>query len=421
MSRRRVPLIAAALAVAAGAAAAVIVLHGRAQQGHAAAHRADPLAFMPARAPVVLDLDTSAPLVGLAVQELAPRLTHGALSTDAVGPLLGGPVAIALDGGRAWMAFATSKNPPAGTVAAEGVVLYAPDRAARRAAVAQARAPTAAYARETFSKRFDGLPADAGARVAFDPRRVLADREPKLAATRWARSLRDGAAVLTKAPDGLRVPFRLTAEPVGITPEDLPVAAGPAAPATNGRGAVTIGLRDPARTLAFARDAGLISALGVVDSLPGIVKPNLDDFGPAATVTTDLHTATMRTTPPDPGDWSTKLGAIDAFTSLVGGADISQHDGAYTIAQNGSLLARAGVYGPAVTLSDDPRANLRALAAAPPAPPLAGAHGGITATATPDLLKPYLPGIVRSQIRGLSAWARVETTGVTGELRIAVR
>ena len=72
-------------------------------------------------------------------------------------------------------------------------------------------------------------------------------------------------------------------------------------------------------------------------------------------------------------------------------------------------------------LSNDPRANLRALATAPATPPLAGAHGGLTVAGSSDLLKPYLPGIVRSRIRALNAWARVETTGLTGELQIPLR
>src|SRR2546430_1504133 len=77
--------------VAAGAAAAVLVLPARPPtRGRAATDHADPLAFMPSRAPVVLDLDTKAPLVALAVQQLAPRLTGGRLSADAVQPLLGG-------------------------------------------------------------------------------------------------------------------------------------------------------------------------------------------------------------------------------------------------------------------------------------------------------------------------------------------
>jgi hypothetical protein len=420
--RRRLPLIASALAVAAGAVAAVLILQDRDPRSARATDRADPLAFVPARAPVVLDLDTGEPLIALAVGQLAPRLTAGRLTAAAVEPLLGGRVAIALDGDRAWLAFSTSQAAPAGTTRAKGVVLWAPDAGATRAAVAQAGAAPAAYARETFAKRFDGLPADAGARAAFDPRRLLAERQPKLAATRWGRSLRDGAAVLTRAGDGLRVPYRVTAEPVGIGAQDLPFATGPAAPATNGSAALTVGLRDPAQTVAFAREAGLVPALALVDSLPGIVKPDLVDLGPAATLTSaDTRTVTARVTPPDPGDWASKLNAIDTFSGLLGGVDVKERDGAYAIAQNGALLARAGVYGPALALSNDPRADLRALATAPATPPLEGARGGLTVTGRSDLLKAYLPDVVRSRIGAVNAWARVEATGLTGELRVGLR
>ena len=131
--------------------------------------------------------------------------------------------------------------------------------------------------------------------------------------------------MLARAGDGLSVPFRITAEPVGLSAADLPFATGPAAPPTNGRAALTVGLRDPGQSVAFAREAGLVPALAVVDSLPGIVKPNLTDLGPAATLTSaDARTVTARTTPPDPGDWDTKLNAIDTFSGLIGGLDISR-------------------------------------------------------------------------------------------------
>ncbi len=158
---------------------------------------------MPAgSADVVFDLDTREPLVALAVEQLAPRVTDGALSADQAHALVGGRVAVALDAGKAWLAFATDAPAPrptrgAAAAARDGVVLVAPSAADLDAAEAAARAPSAKYARATFDKRFAGLPAAAGARVAFDPKTLLAQRSPQAANTAWGRSLRDGAAVLT--------------------------------------------------------------------------------------------------------------------------------------------------------------------------------------------------------------------------------
>ena len=202
--RRRAPLLLAALALLAAAVAAVVLLRGGSDDKPNQAARAEPLAYVPAAtADVVFDLDTREPLVALAVEQLAPRVTHGALSADQAHALVGGRAAVAIDAGKAWLAFATdapAPRPTRGAVAAarDGVVLVAPSVADLGAAEAGARAPSAKYARATFDKRFAGLPAAAGARVAFDPRTLLAQRSPQAANTalgplaqRWRRSADD--------------------------------------------------------------------------------------------------------------------------------------------------------------------------------------------------------------------------------------
>jgi hypothetical protein len=432
---RRVLLIAAAIVVVAVVVVAVVLLRGGDDQGAPKAARSEPIAYVPAgSADVVFDLDTRAPLVALAVEQLAPRVTDGALTADQVHALSGGRAVVALDAGKAWLAFATDAPAPrprggAAAAARDGVVVVAPSVADLKQALDGARQPAARYARATFDKRFAGLPADAGARVAFDPRVLLAQRSPPLAGTPWARSLRDGAAVLTTRGTELRVPFRLTGDPGGLTPGDLPIASGPQPPTARGSAPLVVGLRDPAHTLAFARSAGLLSELGLLDSLPGFLKPDLNDLGPNGTVTSpsfDLSHLTARTEPPDPGDWETKLGRIDTLAGLAGKAvlgdlNIDKSDGAYTLTQGGKLVARAGVYGRALVLSNDPAANLRAAAAAPAAPLPPGAAGALTARLRSSLLATQIPELVRARVGDVTAWARAELTGVTGELRLALR
>ena len=105
------------------------------------------------------------------------------------------------------------------------------------------------------------------------------------------------------------MPFRVTADPGGLAPADLPIATGPQPPSARGSAPLVLGLRDPAHTLAFARSAGLLSELGLLDQLPGFLKPDLSDLGPNGTVTSpslDLTRLTARTEPPDPGDWATQ-------------------------------------------------------------------------------------------------------------------
>src|SRR3954468_5040146 len=303
-----------------------------------------------------------------------------------------------------------------------------PPKPARGPPSPRARAPSAGYARATFDKRFAGLPAAAGARVAFDPKPLLAQRSPQAADTTWGRSLRDGAAVLTTSGAEGRVPFRISADPIGLKPADLPLATGPQPPQARGSAPLVVGLRDPAQTLAFARPAGLLQPLDLLDQLPGFLKPDLTNLGPNGTVTStglDLDHLTARFEPPDSGDWATKLGRIDTLAGLagkaiLGGLSIEHRDGAYTLTSNGDLVARVGVYGKALVLSNDPSANLPAAAAAPAAPTPPGAAGALTARLRSSVLATQIPELVRARVGDLTAWARAGLTGVTGEVRLAV-
>jgi len=435
--RRHAPLVAAAVALVVAAIGLVLVLALRSDKsdpqrvGHG-----EPLAYVPAAtADVVYDINTREPLLALAVEQLAPRLTNGAVTAADVHPLLGGRAAIATAAGKAWLAFATDQpapHPAGGAAAAErdGVVVIATSRQELQSALAAARQPAAKDARATFDKRFTGLPTASSARVAFDPQRLLQQQAKQIAGTRWARSLRDGAAVLTTNGSELRIPFKVTADPAGLSPQDLPIATGPAPPQANGSAPLIAGVRNPAQTLAFARAAGLLPALDVLNSLPGIVKPNLDDLGPNGTITAadprDLGHITLRTEPPDPGDWSRKLGLINTFGDIaktVGGSGfgIDHKDGEYDFSQDGQVVARVGVYGKVLVLSNDPKADLKAAAAAPAAPTPKGAAGALTVRLRSSVLATQIPALVRDRLGDITAWARAELTGLTGELQLTVR
>jgi hypothetical protein len=437
--RRRAPLIAAALAVVAGALAAVLLLRGGGDDNGgsttAAPARAEPLAYVPAGTDAVFDLDTGAPIVALGVEQLVPRASHGALTADQVGPLLGGRVTVAVQGDRLWLMAATSAPAPrptggAAAAARDGVVVVASNTADLNAALAAGRQPAARQARATFDRRFQGLPAKGPVRVAFNPRALLAAQAPQLAPTAWGRSLRDGAAVLTTAGSEIRAPFRITADPAGLKPADLPIATGAAAPQARGSAPIVAGVRDPAQTLAFLRAAKIVPQLDVVDRIPGFLRPDLGNLGPQGTLTTaDLERFTLRTEPPDPGGWSRKLGRLDALSGLIratGLADVrvDKRDGVYVIEEKGELLVRVGVFGRAVVISTDPGADLGRAAAAPPTPAPPGAAGALTARVRPTALRSLglgLPGLLTDRLGDLTGWARAELDGVNGELRLPVR
>jgi hypothetical protein len=437
LARRRASFIAAVLVVVLAVVAAVLLLRGGDDRGSRATARAEPLAYVPDGADdAVFDVDTGAPLVGLGVEQLAPRLTNNAVSAADIGPLVGGRAAVAMGGGRTWLVFATDAPAPrlragGGAVAARraGVVVIAKSPADLDAAFAAAARPSAREARATFDKRFAGLPTGASVRLAFDPHAQLAQRAPQLANTRWARSLRDGAAVLTPNGSTLRVPFRITADPVGLNAEDLPIVTGPQAPQARGSAPLVVGLRNPARTLQFARDVGLFPGLDLVDQLPGFLKPNLDDLGPNGTLTTtsltDLDHVTLRAEPSDPGDWSAKLGRLYTLAKVAGGAvagvKVVRDNGTYTVTQNGNLVAKIGVFGRALVLSNDEQADLPKAANAAPTPTLQGAAGALTAQLLTTTLAAQLPDLIRGRLGAVTGWARAELTGVSGQVQLGLR
>jgi hypothetical protein len=455
-------LVVVPVAVVAVVAAMLLLRGGSHRDAAPRALGDEPLAYLPGGARAVLDVDTRAPLVGLAVSQLAPRLSGGALKAGDVTPLLGGRAAAALGGaGGAVLALVAPRREPVdalarrlraagdyrgarlysvpgggrATLAARGatVLAAASARLVRDALDARAR-PRPRAARAAFDRRLRGLPGDAPLRIAFDPRALLHDAAPKVAATRWGRSLRDGAAVLVAEADGLRLPFRLTTDPRGLRPTDLPMATGRQAPSTRGRAPLTIGLRTAAQGAAFAKATGQ-PALALLDQVPGFLRPDFAGLTGAATISssgTDLQRLTLVTDPPDPGDWETKLDRLDALSGLIrtiGVADvrIDTRNGVYRLEQNGKLVVRAGVFGRTLALSDDPRADLRAAARAGLDPPPPGAAGALTvrlrASAARDLVgEPLgLPALVRDRLGDLTGWARAELTGLTGELRLPVR
>ena len=65
--------------------------------------------------------------------------------------------------------------------------------------------------------------------------------------------------------------------------------------------------------------------------------------------------------------------------------------------------------------------DLRAAAAAPATPMPPGAAGALTARLRSSVLATQIPELIRARIGDLTAWARAELTGITGELRLALR
>jgi len=426
-SRRQIALIAAAaVAVLVGV---VLLVRGGGDESRTAVAAGEPLAFVPADADVVLDVDLGVPLVAIGFEQLAgPGFERVPVR---------GRAALALRGEQRWVVVGATepqalaarvreRRPRAAVGVRGGAVVLAPTPAALAEAM-RGRG----LGRRAFERRLARLPRRAGARVALRPRALLARFSAGLAATRWARTLRDGAAALVVDDATARVPFRLNGSPAAAAA--LPIAAGRAAPRARGSAPVVIGVRDPARTLRFAREAGLLPQLDVVDRLPRFLRPDLERLGPDGTLTSDGRgTLTIRTQPPDPGDWSRKLNRLDALSGLarrLGIADvrIDRRGDAYRIDEGGRFALRVGVFGDTLMLSTSPTADLQAAARAPAAQVPPGAAGALTATLAPEFLLNELGRrlsveIPRDivQLSPLTGWLRTEPSLTTGELRLTI-
>lgn len=403
---------------------------------------ADPLSFAPGAADFEADLDLHVPLVGLAFSQLLSRGLGAAAAVDATPA---GHALLAQRGGRGWIAWQVDGGDASvvadrlrgevsrrqGVVGAQdGVVVIAPDRAALAAALRQARTAAGHTARRAFDRRLARLPRRSGARIAFTPAALLRLVLPQAVGTRWARGLRDAAAEVSVAGQTALVSFRLSGT---STLDALPIAPGATAPTLHGVAPIVAGLRDPGRTLAFAREGGMLSGLSVLDRLPGFLEPDLRNLGPDGTLTSsDRRTATLRLTPPDPGDWSKKLRRLDALSGLaraLGLADvrIDRKGSVFSIAQHGTFAARVGVFGDAVVLSTSRTADLAAAARAPAQPAPAGSAGALALRIQPQVIFDVLDQLLGTRIPqtfvhigALTGWARAEPQVLAGELRLPI-
>jgi hypothetical protein len=477
---RRVIALLAAVAVALLSVGAVLLLRGggdEQKQRRAAppppAGRAEALAYAPRGTPVLVGVDSSSPAAGLVFGQFVPRLTNGALRASDVAPLLGNEAVVALldtRTGRSQLSLVArtqqdlralvSRMDRAGTY--KGAQLYrgprdsalatrgrelvaATDEPTVRRALDTRADPRAHFTPPEFDRRLSGLSPRAPVRSVFDPRALLRNRLPEALNTNWGRALTNGAAILTSGDVGLHVPFKLQTDPRRVTDADLPFATGPRPPQIRGSAPLLVGVRDPAPTIRFLRraDPDRFGAIDVLQrDLPGFLRIDVDGLlnglrNDATVASGDmLDHFVLRTDPRDAADWRRPLERLSGLSNVlqnlgIDSVELAEEPGdAYRLTVDGQMVFRAGVFGRTLVYSDDPRADLRGVAAARPAPTPAGAAGAVTLRLTRREARALIvdqfglpPGasLVLDRVGDLTGWARAERDGLTGELRLAVR
>jgi hypothetical protein len=436
--------------------------------------RAEALAYAPRNAPALIGVDTDSAGASLILGALVPRVSGGALTANDLSPLFGNEAVVAvLDPrtGRSQLSMVVKdpdalralarrlkrtgsyrqatlyQGPDNAAIAIRGQTLLAAfDQPTVRRALDTRASPSAHTTPQEFDRRLAGLSTTADVRTVFDPKRiVVAQRIPGLRNTRWGRSLTNGAAVLQEGGTGLRLPFALQTDASRINDNDLPFATGPQPPQIHGRAPLLIGVRDIARLIAFLRKADP-ERLGGLDSfqngLPSFLRVDINGMFNRLTNEGTISSAdgldhfAARTDPPDPSDWSQPLDRLSTLSGVLqrlGIDNIKLTDegaNAYRLEVDNELVARVGVFGPTLVITDDARTNLRATATAPRAPTPPGARGGLTlrlqASEGRRLLSdlfglPTGASAILDRLGDLTGWARAATDSVRGELDLGLR
>jgi len=342
---------------------------------------------------------------------------------------------------------------PAGvTVAADGpLVIVGSTADAVHAALD--RSASGGLTRTAFDRATAGVAKGALIRVAATGaglRQLLGTIYSKATGVPWVAALSRGALAVTPGVDGLHADAVLETTPGELTPGDLPLADGAAAPVINGSEAITIGIRDPEHLAQWILDAGAASKAPLVGDYEDVEKllgrfakidlesDILSTLTGSATLTTqDLRHFSLVADTTDPrgvADTIHKVAGIATIGSFFG-ADLggfsvdSGDDGLVTIARDGEPLVTLGVKGDKFVASTDPNADFDALASGEPrgdSPDRGALRALISPRVIGDLVigRLHLPGIARLALEPLGqtvVTARATDTTITLSAFLPIR
>jgi hypothetical protein len=324
----------------------------------------------------------------------------------------------------------------------DGAVVLARDTQALQRAYALHDAK-GGLTRATFEERLGPLArVPALIRATAQPRALISANARDVP---WVDALRSGSLAVAVEKPGIRLRVHLATDAAKLEPADLPIAPGaqPPRPAPGTR-PINVAIRDVGQTIDILNATRngldlpflkpLQDALGTLDSLKGPLKTFgridvdalIDQLTGTTTITPEAtkDTLALRAELSDGGPLRTALNRLVAIPDValeLAGVDLNvDRDGdAYTITNDGKVIAKAAVLGKTLVVTDDLKASLQGIAdRAPQAAPSRGAlafHVGGEALQDQLISRLGLPDLARLVIGGfgnVDGTARAELGGV---------
>jgi Protein of unknown function (DUF3352) len=450
------------------------------------------LSYLPAGSPVVATITTdpnSAPVKNLSTlltkfqvaslltNRLKQQLQKQGVSYDTdIKPLLGNPVAIGtletttaagnkLKGIAVWVTNDASKlnalvtNRSVGdrkvgshdgatlyqsrsgsTVAVDGATLVAADTQALVTGALDRHANGGGMTVTEYNQQLAGLPSGSLVQVSGNVKALLAT--PQAAKARlvpWVAAINSYGVTISTTATGLSLDWKVDTTGRRLTPSQLPIAAGSAAPALIAGGAGSFGIRDPAQIVSFIESTlqavdpneygQFVAALGALRSAYGI-----DATGALGQLTGDLITAgqgqvsQIRAGVSDPASVSKTLAAIQAHIQAFSPkVHMTPVGGGFYLITTPTLTVNVGVVGSQIVAGNTSVAKLRAYAAAPTAP--SSGHGAVAFNSslsqalklTGGLVKSAQAQLVISELKQFSGWLAATPSALTGDLTLTVK
>ena len=486
VSMRRLILLAAILAV-------VLAGCGSSASKPAADPTASALSFFPAQTPFVMTIATNPnassikqaqalegkfPIAKFAVTALMGRLD--ALGIDyqnEVRPLFGNPATIGAAGSSlsssgarseflfAWVTKSASKLSAliaklhirkAGTrdgaqlyqsagaaLAIDGATMvFGPSIAIVDAALDR-HAHGGGVTPAAYASDVSGLPQQASLMTAFGSLTGVLSQPSDAKARRvpWVAAIRAYAASINAGSTGLTVQYHIDTSGTSISPSQLPIAAGTAAPSFVGQLPIDVGVRDPAQVISFVEAAAQITSPASYASfaskelqLKQKAGIDLNRFvallNGNMVVASDTHTTIARievSDPPTAARTLAKLASAPPSTLGKGTSIKSSGAGLYEVKQPTSTLT-IGVVGNQFVVGKATPSEVRAFAAAPTTPATGAAGSVAFRVSLPDLLRLTFKSqpsqeeqAILNSLGDLSGWASASPSGLTGSATLGLQ